>query len=379
MPGDGQRQRDQGQEDARADQRTGRVRAANRSAVRPPPRSGRVAATPAQVKCHQPGEDADRGEPADQQHGAHGDPADDAALPRRRCGGVGGGLRQVPGERCDAQRIPRRRCGRLGRSVRRVLPVVSVRRGVLAAGSPARARCTAAESSSQNAGFSNGEFGSAAPCRSDPPGRCRTRAARATHCSAWAPQDSACWPIRVAQSSFQPARLPCRRSHRLVRVCGRPDDDDAADHQRPERQTPGEHGGQRDGCDDGQARRRATGGVDDRPRPSSDSAADTSSPSAGSSSQPSTYSRRPNPPKMVRMTKPTRISTGSTPNARPRPPATPAIFRSFADRRGRRVHQSPPGAPGPGVRSCCALLMHSACSWPVPPHHPGSPWFVDPG
>jgi len=106
----------------------------------------------------------------------------------------------------------------------------------------------------------------------------------------------------------------------------------------------------------------SAGGVDERPRPISDSAADTSSPSAGSSSHPRTYSRPPKPPKTVRMTKPTRISTGSTPNARPRPPATPAIFRSFAERRGRRVHQSPPGAPDPAVRSCCSLLMQEACS-----------------
>ena len=43
---------------------------------------------------------------------------------------------------------------------------------------------------------------------------------------------------------------------------------------------------------------------------------------------------------MVRTTKATRISTGSMPKARPRPPATPAIFRSPVERRGRRSQRS---------------------------------------
>src|SRR6185437_14623278 len=93
------------------------------------------------------------------------------------------------------------------------------------------------------------------------------------------------------------------------------------------------------------------GGVAERPRPRSASPGETSSPSAGRSSQPSTYRVRPKPAKIVNTTNTTRINTGSTPKVRPMPPATPAILRSVPDRRGRLDHQSPPAAPGPAGRS----------------------------
>ena len=59
----------------------------------------------------------------------------------------------------------------------------------------------------------------------------------------------------------------------------------------------------------------------------------SSLPSSGTSSQAAPYSRKPAPPKKQRTTRMTRMTVGSMFRCRPRPPATPAIFRSVRLRR----------------------------------------------
>ena len=314
-----------------------------------------MAATPAQLSCHQPAKMPDGGQTADQQHHAHGHPADHAALPG--AGGAvrsGGGFGQIPGERRDAQRIP----GRRRRVRRRRCAAV-----VLAQVDLAGRRRTGVRSSSQNAGLLE-----RAECRESddlrlvrPPGGRPTTAAgrptarparprtRPSGRSAVGPLGRTCC-VDLTGDRPQPPLAPARSaSHH--------DGDDADDDQRPERQTPGEHRQDRDDRDDGQ-----TDGEHRRGR----RAAPAEQRLGGATPR----RRRPAAAASPGRTAADRIRRRSS-GRRTRPGSAPGRRRRLdrgRRRRRRSCGRSPIGGgaestslrrgrPVPAVRSCCVSLM----------------------